>query len=46
MLNEVSRVVKWGIIGCGVISKLHCDALGVVDNAQLYAVCDIIEEKA
>lgn len=45
-MNEVSRVVKWGIIGCGVISKLHCDALGVVDNAQLYAVCDIIEEKA
>jgi len=40
------KKVKWAVIGCGVISKLHCDALSVVDNAELVAVCDIIEERA
>lgn len=42
----MSRQVKWGIIGCGIISKLHCEALAMADNAVLVAVCDIIEEKA
>lgn len=42
----MERKVKWAIIGCGVISKSHCDALKVVDNAELIAVCDIVEEKA
>ncbi len=42
----MSQVVKWGIIGCGIISKSHCDALAIVKNAELYAVCDVVEEKA
>ena len=42
----MGRKVRWGIIGCGVISKLHCDALKLADNAELLAVCDIIEERA
>ena len=42
----MSKVLNWAIIGCGVISKLHCDALSIVEGAKLYAVCDIIKEKA
>ena len=42
----MGRVLNWAIIGCGVISKSHCDALAVCENTKLYAVCDIIEEKA
>lgn len=40
------RKVIWGIIGCGVISKLHAYGLQKVDNAELHAVCDIIPERS
>ena len=42
----MDKTLKWAIIGCGVISKFHCDALAIIDNAELVAVCDIIPEKA
>lgn len=42
----MSKTLKWGIVGCGTISQLHCVALEFVENAELYAVCDIIEERA
>ncbi|MBR4949884.1 MAG: Gfo/Idh/MocA family oxidoreductase [Clostridia bacterium] len=42
----MEKVLKWAIVGCGVISKSHGDALSVAKNAKLYAVCDIIEERA
>lgn len=42
----MSKTLNWAILGCGAISKLHCDALTIVNNAKLYAVCDIIEERA
>ncbi len=42
----MKRKVKWAIVGCGVISKCHADALSLAENAELYAVCDIIKEKA
>lgn len=42
----MSKKVKWGIIGCGVISDFHGDALKLSGNAELVAVCDIIPERA
>lgn len=39
--------IKAAIIGCGVISTAHAGAIKAnSDKAELYAVCDIIEEKA
>ncbi len=42
----MSRKLNWAVIGCGAISKSHCDAIMVAEETELYAVCDIIEEKA
>ncbi len=38
--------MKFGIVGCGVISTTHANALRFVEGSELYAVCDIIPEKA
>ncbi len=37
---------KVGIIGCGRISRNHCEAIKSVDGFQLTAVCDLIPERA
>lgn len=41
-------MLKFALVGCGRISKRHCELLGYnqIKNAKLIAVCDIIEEKA
>ncbi len=39
-------MVKFGIIGAGVISASHAQGISETPNAQIGAVCDIIEEKA
>ena len=40
-------MLKFGIIGCGVIAPLHVKAIKEAGNqASLYAVCDIIEDRA
>ncbi|MBE7021464.1 MAG: Gfo/Idh/MocA family oxidoreductase [Ruminococcaceae bacterium] len=38
--------VRFGIIGCGRISRNHLDAIKNAPHAELVAVCDVIEEKA
>lgn len=38
--------MKFAIIGCGVIAHSHAKALAEIEGAELYAVCDIIEDKA
>lgn len=38
--------MNFGIIGCGVISATHATALQHIEGSRLYAVCDIIPEKA
>jgi predicted dehydrogenase len=40
--------IRFGLIGCGRISKRHAELLGhdQVEHAQLAAVCDIIQERA
>ncbi len=39
--------LRFGIVGCGVISKTHANVISRLSNdAELVAVCDIIEERA
>ena len=38
--------MRFGIIGCGVISSWHARAITALDEAELVAVCDIIPERA
>ena len=40
------KKVRFGLIGCGRISKNHLDAIKNAPHAELVAVCDIVEEKA
>jgi len=45
-VNRMSKL-RFGIVGCGVISKTHADVISKLSNdAELVAVCDIIEERA
>lgn len=37
---------KFAIIGCGVIGKVHAECLTYIENAELVAVCDVVEERA
>lgn len=39
-------MTKFGIIGCGVIAHTHAAALKQIPGVSLYAVCDIIADKA
>lgn len=39
-------MVRFGIVGAGVISDSHAIGITTTENAKLVAVCDIIEEKA
>lgn len=38
--------IRFAIIGCGVIGKVHAEQLGEVPDAELVAVADVIEERA
>ncbi|MDH6363990.1 UDP-N-acetyl-2-amino-2-deoxyglucuronate dehydrogenase [Enterococcus sp. PF1-24] len=38
-------MINFGLIGCGNISRVHAEALKVIDEACLVAVCDIDERK-
>lgn len=38
--------MRFGIIGCGVIAFTHATALKQIPGVSLYAVCDIIADKA
>lgn len=37
---------KFGIIGCGIIAPFHARAIQATTDAELYAVCDIVPQKA
>ena len=39
-------IVKFGIVGCGMIATVHAGALNEIENAKLYGVCDYSLEKA
>jgi len=38
-------MVRYGVIGCGAIHSVHCDALQNVEGAVLAGVYDVVEEK-
>jgi predicted dehydrogenase len=42
------RELRFGLVGCGRISRRHAELLGTsqIGQARLGAVCDIVEEKA
>jgi UDP-N-acetyl-2-amino-2-deoxyglucuronate dehydrogenase len=42
----MTRKLQFGIIGCGVIGRLHAEAISTLPDAQLVAVADIIPERA
>jgi len=42
----VEKVLRFGIIGCGVIAPHHASAIIANEKARLVAACDIIEDKA
>lgn len=44
-MNE-KKVLKYAIIGCGNVAPNHAEGVLSSSDAELYAVCDIIEEKA
>jgi len=37
---------RFGIVGCGMISEFHARAIADLKNAELVAVCDIVEKAA
>jgi UDP-N-acetyl-2-amino-2-deoxyglucuronate dehydrogenase len=42
----MTRKLRFGIIGCGVIGRLHAEAITSLPDAQLVAVADVIPELA
>ncbi len=40
------ETIRFGVIGCGNISRTHANAIKGVDAAELVACCDVVEEKA
>jgi len=42
----MNRKLNFAIVGCGVIAPSHADSIKNIEDARLYAVCDIIPEKA
>lgn len=40
------KKLKFGLIGCGRISKKHFEAISEIENAEIIACSDIIEERA
>jgi len=42
----MTKKLRFGIIGCGVIGRIHAQAITSLPDAQLVAVADIIPERA
>ena len=42
----MSEVIKFGIIGCGMIANVHADAISHIENAKLLGVADNFKEIA
>lgn len=40
------RKIRFAVLGCGRISSVHLDAIAKAPNAELAAVCDVVEERA
>ncbi len=44
--NNQAAPIRFGIIGCGTISKTHADAIAAIPDASLTACCDIVADRA
>jgi UDP-N-acetyl-2-amino-2-deoxyglucuronate dehydrogenase len=44
--SKMSKKYNFAIIGCGVIANTHGNVINAIERANLYAVCDIIKDKA
>jgi len=42
----MDRKMRFGIVGCGVISTLHGNSIAANPRAEIVAACDIIKDKA
>jgi UDP-N-acetyl-2-amino-2-deoxyglucuronate dehydrogenase len=42
----MSGPVKVALVGCGRISRNHCDAIRALPGMELVAVCDVVEARA
>lgn len=40
-MNEITTVLRVGIVGCGNISRNHIEAFRAIDGAEVVAVCDV-----
>ena len=40
------KQIHWAIIGCGIISQSHLDAVAALPDATIYAVCDVDAARA
>ncbi len=45
-MNTEKEILRFGIIGCGRISKIHTSVISELRGAKLTAVCDIVEKRA
>lgn len=45
-MDGMSRMIRYGIIGCGGISPWHARGVEVHNNATMAAVCDLVPERA
>lgn len=45
-MDLVGKKYRFGVIGCGAVSRFHLEAIQYIENAELIAVCDISEEAA
>jgi predicted dehydrogenase len=41
----MERIVKTGVIGCGVVSLSHIDSYLQIEGAELVAICDVREDR-
>jgi len=42
----VAKVARFGLVGCGGIGNTHADALALLNEAELLAVCDVDIDRA
>ncbi|MDD5237766.1 MAG: Gfo/Idh/MocA family oxidoreductase [Candidatus Omnitrophica bacterium] len=45
-MTDKKKILRFGIIGCGRISKIHTSVISGLQGAKMGAVCDIVEERA
>src|SRR5205823_4423804 len=45
-ISSMTKKLRFGILGCGVIGRIHAEAITSLPDAQLVAVADSIPERA